>query len=41
VWEQIPDPGDFLRALKRKAGLPVEGWSECYELQRYTSEGIP
>jgi len=23
VWEQLPDPADFLAALKRKAGLPA------------------
>ncbi|HQZ02038.1 MAG TPA: AmmeMemoRadiSam system protein A [Thauera sp.] len=24
VWAQLPEPADFLDALKRKAGLPVE-----------------
>ncbi len=35
VWEQLPDPSDFLRQLKRKAGLPAEGWDASYRLSRY------
>lgn len=35
VWEQIPEPMSFLRALKQKAGLPVEFWSPQLELSRY------
>ena len=41
VWENIPDPSDFLRELKRKAGLPVDSWSERWEVLRYTAESIP
>ena len=26
VWEQLPDPEDFLGHLCRKAGLPAEAW---------------
>jgi AmmeMemoRadiSam system protein A len=26
VWEELPDPGDFVDALYRKAGLPVGSW---------------
>ena len=26
VWEQLPDPGDFVDALYRKAGLRVGSW---------------
>jgi AmmeMemoRadiSam system protein A len=40
VWEAMPDPSDFLRELKRKAGLPPDGWSESWELLRYTVESI-
>ncbi|MEO8754714.1 MAG: AmmeMemoRadiSam system protein A [Casimicrobiaceae bacterium] len=36
VWEQLPEPRDFLAALKRKAGLPAEGWSSQIVLARYT-----
>ena len=27
VWESLPEPRDFLFALKRKAGLPGDFWS--------------
>jgi AmmeMemoRadiSam system protein A len=27
VWEQLPDPREFIGALKSKAGLPDEYWS--------------
>ena len=35
VWEQIPDARDFLRALKRKAGLPEDFWSQDMRVSRY------
>jgi len=36
VWEQLPDPGDFLNHLCRKACLPAEAWrSGCLELFIY------
>jgi hypothetical protein len=35
VWEQLPDPRDFLRQLKLKAGLPAEFWSEELRIARY------
>ena len=28
VWEQLPEPREFLRALKRKAGLAGDFWSD-------------
>ncbi len=37
VWEQFPEPTDFVRLLKRKAGLEPEFWSEQIEVWRYTS----
>jgi AmmeMemoRadiSam system protein B/AmmeMemoRadiSam system protein A len=40
VWEQLPAPGDFLRQLKRKAGLPDDHWSATLRFQRYTTRGI-
>jgi len=38
VWEQLPDPADFLAQLKRKAGLPADFWSADLRLERYTVE---
>lgn len=35
VWEQLPEPADFLRALKRKAGLPADFWAADLRLARY------
>lgn len=35
VWHDLPDPHDFLRNLKLKAGLPAEGWRDDFRLQRY------
>lgn len=37
VWGQLPKPEDFLAALKEKAGLPRDYWSESLSLQRYTA----
>jgi AmmeMemoRadiSam system protein A len=36
VWEQLPDPRDFLDHLKAKAGLPRGFWSPEVRLSRYT-----
>ena len=41
VWEQLPDPREFLRNLKHKAGLPPDYWSSHLRVQRYTTESIP
>ncbi len=35
VWASLPDPRDFLRALKQKAGLPGDFWSADIRLDRY------
>lgn len=35
VWDQLPEPADFLAALKRKAGLPADFWAEDLVLERY------
>ncbi len=40
VWENIPDPADFLRELKRKAGLPGDYWSTDIRWQRYRTEVV-
>jgi AmmeMemoRadiSam system protein A len=36
VWEQLPQPREFLRALKRKAGLAEDFWSDDVRVSRYT-----
>jgi len=36
VWDHIPDAAEFLRELKRKAGLEPEFWAQDVKLQRYT-----
>jgi AmmeMemoRadiSam system protein A len=38
VWENFPDPGDFLRHLKLKAGWPVAFWSASIQVWRYEAE---
>ncbi len=38
VWEQLPEPGQFLAHLKRKAGLPPDFWHSTIRLSRYTVE---
>lgn len=35
VWEALPLATDFLRQLKRKAGLPENFWDERIRLSRY------
>lgn len=35
VWEMMPDPRQFLAALKAKCGLADDYWSERLEFQRY------
>jgi len=36
VWEQLPDPRQFMAHLKRKAGLPDDFWDKDVRLSRYT-----
>lgn len=36
VWDALPDPRDFLRALKSKAGLAPTFWSPDVHLERYS-----
>jgi AmmeMemoRadiSam system protein B/AmmeMemoRadiSam system protein A len=35
VWEQLPDPRQFMAHLKQKAELPADWWSAEVQLQRY------
>ena len=38
VWESLPDAREFLGHLKRKAGLPLDFWSDELAISRYTVE---
>jgi uncharacterized protein len=38
VWENLPNPHQFLQQLKQKAGLPVNYWTDTLKFQRYTTE---
>lgn len=40
VWESLPNAEDFLRHLKRKAGLPMDYWSPEIRVERYTTEAF-
>jgi AmmeMemoRadiSam system protein A len=40
VWENLPDPKQFLRHLKQKAGLPADYWSDNLRFYRYRTEMI-
>ncbi|OGT19968.1 MAG: AMMECR1 domain-containing protein [Gammaproteobacteria bacterium RBG_16_57_12] len=40
VWESLPDPEDFLKHLKSKAGLPADFWSDSLRFYRYHTELI-
>lgn len=40
VWEQLPDPRDFVAHLKRKAGLPAQAWPPGLTCQVYTARKI-
>ena len=38
VWQQLPNPVDFLKNLKLKAGLSINYWSDKVEVLRYETE---
>jgi AmmeMemoRadiSam system protein A len=40
VWAELPDPLEFVRGVKRKAGLPPDYWSPGLRASRYTVESI-
>ncbi len=40
VWENLPNPKDFLEQLKLKAGLPENYWSDSLQVSRYTVQEI-
>lgn len=37
VWEKLPDPAEFVRHLKQKAGLPTNYWSGSLRVSRYST----
>jgi AmmeMemoRadiSam system protein A len=37
VWQQLPDPREFLATLKLKAGLPEDFWSPRMIVSRYAA----
>ncbi len=46
VWEQLPDPRDFLGNLAYKAGLPPDAWRwpgvqiETYQVEKFTEDEV-
>ena len=40
VWEQLPEPRQFLRHLKLKAGWPADFWSPDMQVWLYTTESF-
>lgn len=38
VWEQLPDPRQFMAQLKRKAGLDPDFWAQGVRVARYGVE---
>jgi AmmeMemoRadiSam system protein A len=40
VWEQLPEPREFLRHLKEKAGWPATFWSSRIRVYRYMTQSF-
>lgn len=40
VWEQLPEPREFLRHLKQKAHWPATFWSSRIRVFRYTTQSF-
>ena len=40
VWEQLPEPEEFLCHLKQKAGLAANYWSDTLQVSHYTVESF-
>lgn len=38
VWEQLPNPRDFLNRLRQKAGVAADYWGKDVSVQNYQSE---
>ena len=41
VWEELPDPQEFVDALWRKAGLRPRDWPHGIRISRYTAQHAP
>jgi hypothetical protein len=39
VWDQLPDPHQFVAHLMVKAGLPQDHWSETFKAWRFIAPG--
>ncbi len=40
VWESLPEPADFFRQLKQKAGFKPDYWSDQMQFKRYSVESF-
>ena len=40
VWQQLPNPGEFVRQLKLKAGWRSDSWPADARVYRYTTESF-
>ena len=40
VWEQVPEPVEFVLHLMKKAGWSTDSWSAEIKVQRYTTESF-
>lgn len=40
VWESLSDPAEFVRQLKRKAGLPPDHWTDTTQVFRFAAVSI-
>jgi AMMECR1 domain-containing protein len=40
VWDSLPDSREFLRQLKRKAGLSPDYWGSDVLVSRYVTHGF-
>ncbi len=41
VWQQLPEPKQFIQHLKHKTGLPTDYWSPDLRIWRYTTTSFP
>jgi len=41
VWEDLPDPAQFLTRLKLKAGMRPDHWSDGFQAQAFTVQKTP
>jgi len=41
VWQQLPEPKQFIQHLKHKAGLSADYWSPDLKIWRYTTTSFP